>query len=69
MYQSTHVNDWIGTWIGGNTATGGIDIGALKVGNAHGTYGLNKDGDVVSKAWGSTGNDPARVCATGIKCD
>jgi filamentous hemagglutinin len=49
VFQSTHQNDFVGTVIGNNPATGGLPSG---FGDAHTNYGPNADPDVTDRVWG-----------------
>ncbi|MDX1253526.1 MAG: hypothetical protein IDH49_15000 [Gammaproteobacteria bacterium] len=52
VFQSTHKDDFVGTFIGGNAPTGGISGPDGFVG-AHGSYGPNKRDDKSAPYWGS----------------
>lgn len=53
VMQSTHVDDWVGTMIGGNNPTGGVSGIGIK---SHSTYGPNvKDLEKADSAWGVGG--------------
>ncbi|NDV12984.1 hypothetical protein [Crenobacter caeni] len=51
VFQSTHISDPVGAWIGGNSGTGGIPT--WDVVGAHGAYGLNVNSATLNKFWGA----------------
>jgi len=50
VQQSTHRDDAVGTFIGGNTPTGGLPS---SFGDAHSTYGPNVQRDDKYRVWGT----------------
>ena len=49
VFQSTHQNDLVSTFFGGNPATGGLISSFME---SHTNYGTNIDSDVARKIWG-----------------
>jgi hypothetical protein len=60
VYQATHLEDWIGTLIGGNAVTGGVKGTSFM--DAHSNYGPNVKERFLKQYWGDFhNNSPIKV--------